>query len=92
MSAWKDDPFEVVAVEESDEFAELTEVSAAAPLEPLAVSTPRPQVNLILYCRVSTPRAAWRAALVAATSRAVDTSPSKRPWSYTKTRAGRRRD
>jgi hypothetical protein len=38
-------------------------------LERLAVLTPRPRVNLILYYGVLAPRAAWRAALVPATSR-----------------------
>ena len=33
-------------------------------LERLAVMTPRPRVNLILYYGVLAPRAAWRAALV----------------------------
>ena len=36
--------------------------------------TPRPRVNLILYYGVLPPRAAWRAALVPATSHGVDTS------------------
>ena len=43
-------------------------------LERLAVLTPRPRVNLILYYGVLAPRAAWRAALVAGTSQRVDTS------------------
>jgi Putative transposase len=43
-------------------------------LERLAVLTPRPRVNLILYYGVLAPRAAWRAALVPATSRGVETS------------------
>src|SRR5207244_10855581 len=34
-------------------------------LERLAVLTPRPRVNLILYYGVLAPRAAWRAAIVA---------------------------
>jgi hypothetical protein len=37
-------------------------------LERLAVLTPRPRVNLILYYGVLAPRAAWRAAIVAAAS------------------------
>ena len=36
--------------------------------------TPRPRVNLILYYGVLAPRAAWRAALVLATSPGVETS------------------
>ena len=40
-------------------------------LERLAVLTPRPRVNLILYYGVLAPRAAWRAALVPATRGAV---------------------
>ena len=43
-------------------------------LERLAVLTPRPRVNLILYYGVLAPRAAWRAALVPATSPGVETS------------------
>jgi hypothetical protein len=43
-------------------------------LERLAVLTPRPRVNLILYYGILAPRAAWRAALVPATSRDVDVS------------------
>jgi hypothetical protein len=43
-------------------------------LERLAVLTPRPRVNLILYYGILAPRAAWRAALVPATSRSVDVS------------------
>jgi hypothetical protein len=43
-------------------------------LERLAVLTPRPRVNLILYYGVLAPRAAWRAALVAGTSQGVETS------------------
>ena len=43
-------------------------------LERLAVLTPRPRVNLILYYGVLPPRAAWRAALVPATSPGVETS------------------
>ena len=43
-------------------------------LERLAVLTPRPRVNLILYYGVLAPRAAWRAALVPATSHGVETS------------------
>lgn len=41
-------------------------------LERLAVLTPRPRVNLILYYGVLAPRAAWRSAVVLATSDAVD--------------------
>ena len=37
-------------------------------LERLAVLTPRPRVNLILYYGVLAPRAAWRAAVVPATT------------------------
>jgi len=37
-------------------------------LERLAVLTPRPRVNLILYYGVLAPRAAWRAAIVASAS------------------------
>jgi hypothetical protein len=51
-------------------------------LERRAVLTPRPRVNLILYDGVLAPRAAWRAALVRATSPGVDTSalePSVEP-------------
>jgi Putative transposase len=40
-------------------------------LERLAVLTPRPRVNLILYYGVLAPRAAWRAALVAGASHGV---------------------
>ena len=43
-------------------------------LERLAVLTPRPRVNLILYYGVLAPRAAWRAALVPGTSDGVDDS------------------
>jgi hypothetical protein len=43
-------------------------------LERLAVLTPRPRVNLILYYGVLAPRAAWRSALVSGTSHGVDTS------------------
>jgi hypothetical protein len=43
-------------------------------LERLAVLTPRPRVNLILYYGVLAPRAAWRAVLVPATSRAIAVS------------------
>jgi len=43
-------------------------------LERLAVLTPRPRVNLILYYGVLAPRAAWRAALVPGASRGVDAS------------------
>ena len=43
-------------------------------LERLAALTPRPRVNLILYYGVLPPRAAWRAALVPATSPGVETS------------------
>src|SRR5712692_9479893 len=43
-------------------------------LERLAVLTPRPRVNLILYYGVLAPRAAWRAALVPGASHGVDTS------------------
>jgi Putative transposase len=43
-------------------------------LERLAVLTPRPRVNLILYYGVLAPRAAWRAALVRGTSHGVETS------------------
>jgi hypothetical protein len=43
-------------------------------LERLAVLTPRPRVNLILYYGVLAPRAAWRAALVAGTSHGVSIS------------------
>ena len=41
-------------------------------LERLAVLTPRPRVNLILYYGVLAPRAAWRSAVVLATSDGVD--------------------
>ncbi len=44
-------------------------------LERLAVLTPRPRVNLILYFGVLAPRAAWRAALVPRASHGVDASP-----------------
>jgi hypothetical protein len=43
-------------------------------LERLAVLTPRPRVNLILYYGVLAPRAPWRAALVPATSHAIAVS------------------
>jgi hypothetical protein len=43
-------------------------------LERLAVLTPRPRVNLILYYGVLAPRAPWRAALVPATSPTVAVS------------------
>jgi hypothetical protein len=43
-------------------------------LERLAVLTPRPRVNLILYYGILAPRAAWRGALVPATSRGVEVS------------------
>jgi len=43
-------------------------------LERLAVLTPRPRVNLILYYGVLAPRAAWRAALVPATTDGADAS------------------
>jgi hypothetical protein len=43
-------------------------------LERLAVLTPRPRVNLILYYGVLAPRASWRAALVPATSDATAAS------------------
>ena len=43
-------------------------------LERLAVLTPRPRVNLILYYGVLAPRAAWRGALVPALSHGVETS------------------
>ena len=41
-------------------------------LERLAVLTPRPRVHLILYCGVLAPRAAWRAAVVPATTDGAD--------------------
>ena len=41
-------------------------------LERLAVLTPRPRVNLILYYGVLAPRAAWRSAVVLATSDGAD--------------------
>jgi hypothetical protein len=47
-------------------------------LERLAVLTPRPRVNLILYYGVLAPRAAWRAALVPAAASGVDASPAGR--------------
>jgi hypothetical protein len=43
-------------------------------LERLAVLTPRPRVNLILYYGVLAPRAAWRAALVPGASHGRDAS------------------
>ena len=43
-------------------------------LERLAVLTPRPRINLILYYGVLAPRAAWRAALVSATAPGVESS------------------
>lgn len=43
-------------------------------LERLALLTPRPRVNLILYYGVLAPRAAWRSALVSGTSHGVDMS------------------
>jgi putative transposase len=43
-------------------------------LERLAVLTPRPRVTLILYDGVLAPRAAWRAALVPATTDGADAS------------------
>jgi hypothetical protein len=43
-------------------------------LGPLAVLTPRPRVNLILYYGVLAPRAALRAALVPGASHGVDVS------------------
>jgi hypothetical protein len=47
-------------------------------LERLAVLTPRPRVNLILYYGVLAPRAAWRAAIVAsaASTHAAGVDPS----------------
>jgi hypothetical protein len=65
-------------------------------LERLAVLTPWPRVNLILYCGVLAPRATWRAVLIAR-SLGVDASPVEpsgerdeeashagpsRPWAY----------
>jgi hypothetical protein len=47
-------------------------------LERLAVLTPRPRVNLILYYGVLAPRAAWRAALVPGASHGVDASHVER--------------
>src|SRR6266516_1664409 len=47
-------------------------------LERLAVLTPRPRVNLILYYGVLAPRAAWRAALVPAAAYGVNASPAGR--------------
>ena len=41
-------------------------------VERLAVLTPRPRVNLILYYGVLAPRALWRAAIVPETSDGVD--------------------
>ena len=46
------------------------------PLERLAVLTPRPRVNLILYYGVLAPRAAWRSAMVVATADGVDAGAS----------------
>jgi hypothetical protein len=46
-------------------------------LERLAVLTPRPRVNLILYYGVLAPRAAWRAALVPATTDGADASKAE---------------
>jgi hypothetical protein len=43
-------------------------------LERLAVLTPRPRVNLILYYGVLAPRAAWRSALVPAIGDGVEAS------------------
>src|SRR5260221_2130930 len=62
----------------SDTFAQDSQVSRrgtenASPrrVEPLAVLTPRPLVNLFLYYGVLAPRAVWRAALVPAASHAI---------------------
>ena len=51
-------------------------------LEQLAVLTPRPRVNLLLYYGVLAPRAAWRSALVRASPSGVvaaDGEPSREP-------------
>jgi hypothetical protein len=51
-------------------------------LERLAVLTSRPRVNLILYYGILPPRAAWRGALVPATSFGLEVSAEKpRPGS-----------
>ena len=47
-------------------------------LERLAVLTPRPRINLVLYYGVLAPRARWRAAAVAWTGRAHH-APTRRP-------------
>ena len=47
-------------------------------LERLAVLTPRPRVNLILYDGVLAPRAAWRAALVPTAACGIEASPAGR--------------
>jgi hypothetical protein len=46
-------------------------------LERLAVLTPRPRVNLILYYGVLAPRAAWRSALVPVIADEVDASDAE---------------
>lgn len=48
-------------------------------LERLAVLTPRPQVNLILYYGVLAARAAWRAAIVPAIADGVDACEEAAP-------------
>jgi hypothetical protein len=60
-------------------------------LERLAVLTPRPRVNLILYYGVLAPRAAWRAALVPATSHNGAVSERGTSWSLTRTPVARNR-
>ena len=47
-------------------------------LERLAVLTPRPRVNMVLYHGVLAPRAAWRAAVVAY-GRTADETPAEAP-------------
>lgn len=46
--------------------------------ERLAVLTPRPRVNLILYYGVLAPRAAWRAALVPTAACGIEAAPAER--------------
>jgi hypothetical protein len=56
-------------------------------LERLAVLTPRPRVNLILYYGVLAPRAAWRAALSPGRRRVSMSRVGNRRWRLTRTRA-----
>jgi hypothetical protein len=56
-------------------------------LERLAVLTPRPRVNLILYSGVLAARAAWRSALLPATPEGGDAAEGNHPTSLTGGRA-----